>query len=125
VVLAIIIFLGALAAIGQVISAGTRAAIQGQLRTEAILRCESKLAEIVARIEPMVSVDNMAFEDGAPDWTWSLDVLQGPHPDVLDVEVTVMHTAQSGMPDVTFSLRRYVRDPQMYLDATFDQSMGF
>lgn len=123
VVLSLGIFLGALAAVGQLISTGSRAAVQSQLRSKAILRCESKLAEVLASAETMQTVDEMPFEDDEPGWTWSLQVAEGPHADLLELEVVVMHTGQNRLGDVSYSLRRYVRNPQLFLDAAIDESV--
>ena len=48
VLLALGIFLTAFVALSQLSSNGMNAAVEARLRTKAILRCESKLAEIVA-----------------------------------------------------------------------------
>ncbi len=123
VVLSLGIFLGALAAVGQLISSGSRAAVQAQLRTQAILRCESKLAEVLAGVETIETVAEMPFDDQADGWTWSLDVAEGPHADLLELEVTVAHTGQNRLGNVSYTLKRYVRDPQLFLDAAIDESL--
>ena len=95
VVISLGILLGALAAVSQLISIGSRAAVQSQVRTQAILRCESKLSEILASAEMMQAVEDMPFEDQEPGWAWSLYVAEGPHIDLLELEVTVTHTGQN------------------------------
>ena len=105
----------------QLISTGSRAAVQSQLRTKAILRCESKLAEILAGAETMQTAQDMPFGDQAPGWAWSVQVTGGPHVDLLELEVTVTHTGQNRLGDVSYSLKRYVRDPQLFLDAAIDE----
>ena len=104
-------------AISQIISVGSRAAVQARLQTQAILRCESKLSEILAGVEPMESVSNAQIEEDTANWVWSLEIGQGPHEVILDLTVSVSHINQEGNPDSTFSLRRYVRDPQLFIDA--------
>ena len=111
------IFLGAIAAIGQVINVGTLAAGDGQLNSDAVLRCETKLAEIIAGIEPMVAAEAQPFADDAR-WQWSLTVTDGPHADLLQLDVTATHNRLNGTQDASFTLTRLVRDPQLYLDAT-------
>ena len=117
VVLSLTLFLGAMLAISQIISIGSRAAIQSRLQTQAILRCESKLSEILAGVEPMESVSNAQFEEETANWVWSLEIGPGPHEVLLDLTVSVSHISQDGNPDSTFSLRRFVRDPQLFVDA--------
>ncbi|MCH7988263.1 MAG: hypothetical protein IID46_03830 [Planctomycetes bacterium] len=117
VVISLTIFLGAMLAISQIISVGSRAAVQARLQTQAILRCESKLSEILAGVEPMESVSNAQIEEDTANWVWSLEIGQGPHEVILDLTVSVSHINQEGNPDSTFSLRRYVRDPQLFIDA--------
>ena len=117
VVLSLTLFLGAMLAISQIISTGSRAAIQSRLQTQAILRCESKLSEILAGVEPMESVSNVQLEEDTANWVWSLEIESGPHEVLLKLTVSVSHISQNGNPDSTFSLRRLVRDPQLFLDA--------
>lgn len=116
VLLALGIFLGAIAAIGQVINVGSLAAGDGQLNSEAVLRCETKLAEIIASVEPMVAAEARPFADNG-QWLWSLSVTDGPHADLLQLDVTVSHNRLNGTQDATFTITRLVRDPQLYLDA--------
>lgn len=117
VVLSLTLFLGAMLAISQIISIGSRAAVQSRLQTQAIMRCESKLSEILAGIEPMESVSNAQFDEETANWVWSLEIGPGPHEVLLDLTVSVSHISQNGNPDSTFSLRRFVRDPQLFVDA--------
>ena len=56
VLLALVIFMGSYAALSALSSSGMNAAVQGRLQTQAIIRCESKLAEVVSAVEPMDSV---------------------------------------------------------------------
>lgn len=112
------ILLVSLAALGQSITSGSRAATQSRLQTQAVLFCETKLAEVLAGIEPMQPVDGAPLEETSTAWTWSLNIAAGPHPDLLDLDVSVTHQQeQTGTADATYSLRRYVRDPQLYIDA--------
>ena len=50
-------------------------------------------------------------------WVWSLVVAPGLHPDLLDLEVTVAHVSDNGNIDAECTLRRFLRDPQLFLDA--------
>lgn len=115
--LALAIFLMSLAALAQLLDSGARAAAQSQLKTEAILRCESKLGELVSGITPIVEVSDQAFDDD-PSWSWRLTVTDGPWPNLQLVEVQVLHTGRSSLGDSSYTLRRYVRDPRLFVDAT-------
>ncbi len=111
--LALAIFVTSLAALAQLINAGSRAAIEGQLQTEAIVRCESKLAEVLAGVEFIENTSDTAFADDT-DWTWSLAVQPSPVPDLIDLKMTVSHQGNSALASSSYSLRRYVRDPRLF-----------
>lgn len=116
VLLSLGLFLGALAALSQLWYGGVRASVQARLATQAILRCESKLNEVVAGAVPLQSASETPFEDDAT-WTWSLQVESGPHTDSLLVTVKVSHPGQSGLSSSDFQLRRLIRDPQVWTAA--------
>ena len=119
VVLALAILLGALAVLGQIISTGTRAAVQARLETQALLYCQTKLSEVVAGIEPLQIVNGAAIEDAPSNenWTWSLEYAAGPHADLIEFEVSVSHLNSANQMDVKRSLSRYMRNPQIYVKA--------
>lgn len=118
VLLSVAIFLGAMAAIGRLLLTGADSAIQAKLHTEAVLRCESKLAEAISGAVELSSVSETAFPDDVdPGWTWSMAVDSGPHADLLALEVTVTHESNAGFVDASFTLNSYVRDPNVYLEA--------
>jgi type II secretion system protein I len=118
VVLAVAIFLGSAVALSQLYSTGSRASIRARLHADAVIHAESKMAEVASGVLPVTAVANQSFED--PDlaaWSWSINVAAGPHIDLLAVDVTVTRQATNNMGQVSYSLRRYVRDPQLFLDA--------
>lgn len=123
VLLAIAIFFPALAVLGQGIATGSRAGVQARLQSQAILRCESALAEVVSGASPMQSSTGMAFPDGAAGWSWDLEVLAGPHLHLLELQVTANYLSESGMNTASYTLTRYVRDPQLYIDAAALEAM--
>ena len=96
VLLSLGLFLGALAALSQLWYGGVRASVQARLATQAILRCESKLNEVVAGAVPLQSTSDTPFDDDA-SWTWSLQVEVGPHADTMLATVKVSHPGQSGL----------------------------
>lgn len=117
VLLALAIFLGALAALSQLLTTGSRAAVQANLQTQAVILCESKLAEVVAGVEPLQQVSGAVIEE-APEWQWSLEFVEGdPHEDLVTVVVSVAHAGQAGAADASFSIRRFIRNPLLWQEA--------
>ena len=116
VLLSLGLFLGALAALSQLWYGGVRASVQARLSTQAILRCESKLNEVVAGAVPLQSTTDTPFEDDST-WTWSLQVRPGPHANVLLLIVNVSHPGQGGLSASGHQLSRLLRDPQVWIDA--------
>lgn len=117
VLISLAIFLGALAAISQLIGIGSRAATQAQLRTQAMIKCQSKLAEVVAGVQPMESVSLSAFEDENENWKWSLNVEPGTYETLLKLTVTVQYSGTSESVATRYQLTRQVRDPAELLEA--------
>lgn len=122
VLIALAIFLGAVAVIGQIVATGSQAAIDAEQQAEAVRRCETVLAEALAGSLPL---ENSAagFEDD-PDWSWSVSVLEGPHVDLLSLEVVVVHVDQFGNEDERFTLVRWLRNPELFLETTVDETEG-
>ena len=116
VVLSITIFVGAVTALSQLQTNGMTAAVKGRLDTQAILRCESKLAEVSAAIEPLEDISDQPFQDDE-NWTWTLATSGGPHADVLFVTVTVNYNGQSDLSSTSFSLSKLIRDPAVFEDS--------
>ena len=112
---------GAVAAIAQLAWNGQRAAIQSRLHTEAVFRCETKLAEILSGVERFQSVQNVSFP-GEPQWTWSAQVLSGQLPELLHVAVRVEHSGKSPVTNVGFTLERWMRDPMLFIEAAAAQA---
>ena len=116
VLLSLGLFLGALAALSQLWYGGVRASVQARLSTQAILRCESKLNEVVAGAVPLLSTTDTPFEDDST-WTWSLQVEPDSHANVLLLIVNVSHPGQGGLSASGYQLSRLLRDPQVWTDA--------
>lgn len=123
VVLALGIFLGAFAAVAQIVDIGRQASVEGQLENDAVLRAQTKLAEVIAGVEPMTAVQGQAFEDD-PNWSWGLSIVDGPHVDLLGLVITVEHVRPNGDVDQAFVLNRLVRDPQLFIDAAANASLS-
>lgn len=116
VVLALGIFLGATAAITQVLRTGSRASIRAQLQSQAELFCDRQMNRVLAGIEPMESVPTGSL-DGHQDWNWSLTVSDGGLPWLLRLELSVEHSSSNPNAVVKSDLVRLVRDPQFYVNA--------
>lgn len=116
-VLSVAIFLGALTVILEILNTGREAELMTRIETEAVMRCESKMAEVIAGIEDAVTSGSQPFpdaEDGS--WTWQMEVMDSGISGLLQVTVTVERTV-NGRQQTSFSLTRYLRDPQLFIDA--------
>lgn len=122
VVLSLGIMLTALTAWSQLIDTGARAGIKAKLQTEAILRCESKLAEMIAGVEALETVTSVTYDDDPEHWSWTASVTDGPYTDLLAIQVTATHVG--GRESVSYTLNRYIRDPAIYEDAFDDTQTG-
>jgi len=116
VVIALAIFVGSMAAIGQLVATGVQSALRSRLQTQAVFRCESKLAEVIAGITPLQSSGETAYPDDSA-WTWSVALQPGPYDGLYLVDVTTSHHLAGGGATTSFSLQRLVRDPQLFIDA--------
>ena len=118
VLVSVAIFLGSLTAIMQLLNTGQQAEVSARLQSEAVLRCDSKMAEIVAGIEKAVSsADGTFLDDEIGSWKWSVDVMNGTATSLLKITVTVEHSPDGKNPNAAFTLTRYMRDPQLFIDA--------
>jgi type II secretion system protein I len=113
VVLAMAIFFGSLAVLSQLVWSGSRAAIQGRLQTQALIRCEATLNEVAVGVIPLQATGNVPFTDDA-NWTYSIALGETRFPELLLVQVTVAHTGGSSLGNVTQTLTRWQRDPAIY-----------
>ena len=113
VLLSLGIFLTAFVALSQLSHNGMRSAVEARLTTKAILRAESKMAEIVAAIEPLEDVTDQSFQDDE-SWTWSMQTAVGPHADLQNVTITVNYEGANQLASTSFSMSRLIRDPIVY-----------
>ncbi|MCA9056106.1 MAG: prepilin-type N-terminal cleavage/methylation domain-containing protein, partial [Planctomycetaceae bacterium] len=116
VLLSLGIFLIAMTAISQLVALGTRASLDARLEAEAALRAETALHEVLAGVQPMQSVEATPFEDD-PDWQWTLTVSEGPHIDLLRLDVAAFRQESGGQPRNSVRITRLVRNPDLFLDA--------
>jgi type II secretory pathway pseudopilin PulG len=120
VLLALGILVLSLAAIGQLYGNGVRGSLRAKLQTEAILRCETKLAEVVAGVEPFQTATDTPFADDAA-WTWSVTLTEAEQYGLYEAEVTVKKQG-SGLGGAEFALKRLVREPELLSSETSTSS---
>jgi type II secretion system protein I len=117
VVLALSIFLGAMLVLSRLIATGSQAAIQAQLRTAAILACQTKMSEVVSGVLPLQSTQGESLYEDDANWTWDLAIESVPEPGLLLAKVTVARQANGETAAVEYSLTRLIRDPAAFLDS--------
>ncbi len=119
VLLSVAIFLGSLTAIMQLLSLGRRAEMLARLQTEAVMRCESQMAEVLAGVQELKTVTPQPLDsaDRSGTWQWSLDVAESGTYGLLQLTLTTQYLAASEDIVTEFSLVRYLRDPQALLEA--------
>ena len=123
VLLSVAIFLGALTAIMQLLNSGQQSEVSARLKTEAALRCDAKMAEIISGIEEAVSSEDQKFpDDEIGNWRWSAEVGSGDVTSLLRITVTVEHLPDGKTPNAAFTLTRYMRDPQLFIDAALSEA---
>jgi prepilin-type N-terminal cleavage/methylation domain-containing protein len=117
VLIALAIFLGSFAIISQIMRTGAQASNQGQQQNEIVLRARSLMNEVLAGSVELEPVQEASFDD-TDLYTWSMSISDGPIPDLFIVEVTVARRRQGGTGDMPFTLTRYMRDPEVFLQST-------
>ena len=108
VILSIAIMGVALVSIGQLINLGYRSARQAQLRSDANILVDSKMAEVVSGVLPLEAASGASIE-GFPDWVYSVDIQRTEILGLLNVTVEV--TALNSSVPVRMSVARLVPDP--------------
>ena len=111
VILALAIFAGALAVIGELVRLGGRNARDTRDLTQAQLLCDSTMAEIAAGLISAQSVAGTPCEAN-PDWSYSVEVAATDTTNLLSVRVTVAPTQAATRPGVQYSLVRWLVDPE-------------
>src|SRR5690242_21595778 len=95
VVIALAIFLFSLAAITQLLSLSGERALTANLRSQAGLLCQSKLAELVAGVETLSSAGYTSFPND-PDWQWRAECNEGDVTGLWNVQVWVKKDRSDG-----------------------------
>jgi general secretion pathway protein I len=124
VLISVTIFFASLTAILQILSMGRQSEMMTRLQTEAILRCEAKMEEVISGVQELTSVSDETMSDpageeggGSGTWQWSLQSDSTETTGLLQVTVTVNYVIPDTDPIASFSLMRYLRDPQLFLEA--------
>ncbi|MDB4786486.1 MAG: prepilin-type N-terminal cleavage/methylation domain-containing protein [Planctomycetaceae bacterium] len=120
VVIAVAILLGSITALFQLLTLGHRSLTQAQFRTDAVLLADLKMNEAVAGIITLQSTSEDESED-YPGWLWSLTVDDAGVDDLLQVTITVRRDATSVAAEHEYSATRFIRDPQIFLDAALGE----
>ena len=117
VILALAIFCGSMAVLGEIASIGLRNSRVAADLTHAQLLCESKMAEITAGITLPDPVRDVPFEvavgDGDIGWLYSIDVMDVDEDGLVAVCVTVRQGLPSNKRPVECSLIRWILDPEI------------
>jgi type II secretory pathway pseudopilin PulG len=105
------IFLMAIVAIGELMTASTDQALEVQFRSRATRLCQSKLNEFTAGVESVTGATSGEFEE-EPEWTWQAEVTsETTAVNLYRVKVTVSReTPTRGLIEV--SMTQFVFDPQ-------------
>jgi general secretion pathway protein I len=118
VVIAMAIFAGAITALSQALSTATRAALQARLQSQAVLLCQTKMAEVVGGAIPSSASGESSFnEQGLDGWTYSINVTAAAHTGINQVEVTVQCRQAEQAVDASFTMTRLVRDQQAFVSS--------
>ena len=107
VLIALSIMLATILGCTQLLTIGGRAGAQAALQADGMRRCETRLAEIVAKRRFFESSKPIPFADD-PQWTSSIDVEDGPVDGTQMLTVTVRRESSSGRGLVKVQLNRLV-----------------
>ncbi|MFN9717098.1 MAG: prepilin-type N-terminal cleavage/methylation domain-containing protein [Planctomycetota bacterium] len=121
IVLSVAIFMLGFAGVMAALEIGRQAEVGARLQSEAVLRCEAVMGEILSGVQEVSSATGNRFDDDETgNWQWSANVSDAGTTSLLQVTVIVEHIPGGGAPNASFSLVRYMRDPQIFLDAALE-----
>ena len=109
VILSIAILGGSLAAIGQLVRLGVRNAIDTQIRNDANLLADTKMAEISAGIIELESSSPQEIQEN-PNWNYKVEMLESDQLSLLLVQLTVSQKDVDEEP-VEVIIHRFLPDP--------------
>ena len=108
VLLALAIFLGSLAVLGELVRLGTRNAIQARERAEAERLCATKLTELATGMEEAVPVAERPLDESG-DWLYSVEREATTVPELFSLRVTVRQNLPEEKRPVDLGLVQWVR----------------
>ena len=112
-ILATGIFIASMALIGELLQLGLLATRSNRETTIALLRCESKMEELVAGIESLELVDEAIPFPEDPNWQWMVEVEPTEVEGLLWVSVVVERLDENDEPDLEQRLTRLMTDPSL------------
>lgn len=123
IIISVAIFMASLAAIMEGLQIGRRSELSARLQSEAVLRSETVMGEILCGAKEASSAQGNRFDDDETgNWEWSAEVAEAGTAGLLQVTVLVEHRPGGGEPNAAFTLVRFMRDPQLFLDAALQES---
>lgn len=104
------LFVAAVSMLGQLLRVGLLSVQSVKDQTVAQLRCQSKLDELSAGLEPLAGTpEPVPFAD-APHWRYRIELSETPISGLVSVTVTVEHFPQDEeTSDVEYRLSRWLR----------------
>lgn len=123
IIISVAIFMASLAAIMEGLQIGRRSELSARLQSEAVLRCETVMGEILSGVKEAASAQGNPFDDDETgNWEWTAEVTEAGTTGLLQVTVLVEHRPGGEEPNAAFTLVRFMRDPQLFLDAALQES---
>jgi general secretion pathway protein I len=116
VILAIAILGGSLAVLGELVRVGARAAQTAQTLSTAQLLAESLVAEISAGVSAPQPAQGVIDDYGGSRWAYIVQIEQVDQQGLLAVAVLVYEDVDPQQRPVTYSLVRWMIDPQTEWD---------
>jgi type II secretion system protein I len=112
VILAIAILGGSLAILGELVRIGTRSAHAARVNSTAQLLADSMVAEIAAGITSPESTEGVVENYGGFRWSYVVQVEQVDQQGLLAVSVTVRENLDASQQPVSYTLVRWMIDPE-------------
>ena len=123
IIISVAIFMASLAAIMEGLQIGRRSELSARLQSEAVLRCETVMGEILSGVKEAASAQGNPFDDDETgNWEWTAEVTEAGTTGLLQVTILVEHRPGGEEPNAAFTLVRFMRDPQLFLDAALQES---
>jgi hypothetical protein len=116
VILAIAILGGSLAVLGELVRIGARASRSARLLSSAQLLADSLAAEVTSGVTMPESTEGVVQQFAGADWSYTIQVEQIEQQGLLGVWVTVQEMSAATERPTTYSLVRWMIDPEVELE---------